>query len=265
MPADSQPRVSIVMPAYNAARFIAEAIESVIAQTLPDWELIVVDDASTDDTAACVQACARRDARIHCVRNERNLGAAQTRNRAIDLARGRYIAFLDSDDVWLPHKLATQVAFMEKTGTPITYGDYLRIDEAGIRLGRVSAPPVLQYRDMLKSNFIGNLTGVYRRDRLSDLRCETGGHEDYLFWLRALRRLDARIFATPSDTPLACYRVAAESLSGNKLKAMAWQWTVYRRRLGLPIWSSLYYLGFYIFHALRKRARVRSPRFSFNR
>ncbi|WP_051593531.1 glycosyltransferase family 2 protein [Achromobacter sp. DH1f] len=243
------PSVSIVMPAYNAQRYIKIAIDSVLGQTFKDWELLVVDDCSSDDTGKYVLDY--QDERIRYIKNPQNLGVAQTRNRAIEAALGKYIAFLDSDDVWLPQKLAAQVALLEK-GATISYGSYVRITEDGRPLATVAVPKSLCYGDMLKSNFIGHLTGIYRKDRLPELRFESGGHEDYVFWLRAVK-MAGEIHAALPGTPLAYYRVVKNSLSSNKGKAMRWQWKIYRNVLKLSLLRSAYYFVFYVFNALRKR------------
>lgn len=250
------PRVSIVMPAYNAQGYINDAIDSVLAQTFESWELIVVDDCSVDETARHISSYA--DDRIRYLKNTENMGVAQTRNRAIDAACGEYIAFLDSDDVWLPHKLAAQVSLLDG-GMPISYGDYVRVAEDGRKLGAVAAPESLRYSDMLKSNFIGHLTGIYRKDSLPDLRFESGGHEDYVFWLRAVK-IAGVIHATLPGTPLAHYRVLGNSLSSNKGKALRWQWRIYRKVLNMSVARSSYYFSFYIFNAVRKRCSFQSGR-----
>lgn len=243
------PRVSIVMPAYNAQDFITRAIDSVLSQTFDSWELIVVDDCSTDATGS--QVLNYSDVRIRYVKNSGNLGVAETRNRAIDMARGEYIAFLDSDDEWLPHKLDAQVGLLD-AGASITYGDYVRVAEDGRRLAMVSAPKSLRYQDMLKSNFIGNLTGIFRKDLFPNLRFEKGGHEDYVFWLRAVK-IAGVIHATLPGTPLARYRVLEKSLSSDKTKAMRWQWRIYRNVLKMSFAQSIYYFCFYVLNAVHKR------------
>lgn len=252
----ARPRVSIIMPAYNAKAYIGQAIESAIAQTFPDWELIVVDDCSTDDTAACVRSYS--DSRVRYFKNERNSGVAYTRNCGIEAARGEYIAFLDSDDVWLPCKLAAQVRQLD-TGALISYGAYYRIAADGKRLSMVNVPPALCYRDMLKSNFIGHLTGVYNKSRFPDLRFESGGHEDYVFWLRAVK-IAGVIHAALPGTPLANYRVLENSLSADKKKALRWQWRIYRDVLQFSIGKSFYYFTFYVLNAVRKRCGFISSR-----
>jgi len=249
---ETSPVVSVVMPAYNARRFIGDAIQSVLSQTHASWQLIVVDDASTDDTSEIVKALQAGDGRIRYERNQHNMGVAHTRNRALDLAQGKYVAFLDADDVWAPQKLARQVSFMEETGVSISYGDYFRIDGNRRTVGKVQAPASLRYEDMLKCNFIGNLTGIFRRGDLADLRFENIKHEDYVFWLRALGRV-GQARATPSNEPLASYRVSADSLSANKFKAVRWQWTIYRSVLGLSVLRSISCFIWYAWFAVMKR------------
>jgi len=249
---ENRPVVSVVMPAYNARRFIGQAIQSVLDQTYGAWQLIVVDDASMDDTAEIVASFQRVDGRIQYERNPGNRGVVHSRNRALELARGKYVAFLDADDVWAPAKLASQVAFMETTGAPVSYGNYFRIDGDGRTVGKVLAPDSLCYEDMLKSNFIGNLTGIFRRADLADLRFENIKHEDYVFWLRALDRVGVAR-ATPTGEPLASYRVSADSLSANKFKAARWQWAIYRSVLGLSVLRSMSCFIWYAWFAVMKR------------
>ena len=138
--------VSIIMPSYNTAKFIAETIDSVLAQTYSNWELIIVDDCSKDDTDAVVAAYT--DPRIHYLKNETNSGAALSRNRALREAKGRWIAFLDSDDLWLPEKLEKQIAFMEEEQVAFSYTNYEELDEASEKLGvLLRDPTVLQKRE----------------------------------------------------------------------------------------------------------------------
>ena len=125
--------VSVIMPTYNCGRFIAESIRNVLAQTYTNWELLIVDDYSTDETESIVRSF--DDPRIRYMRNEQNMGAALTRNRALREAKGRYIAFLDSDDLWLPEKLAKQIAFMQAHHYAFTYHNYIEIDESSKPLG----------------------------------------------------------------------------------------------------------------------------------
>ena len=159
--------VSIIMPAYNSARFIGEAINSVLAQTYTNWELLIVDDCSKDSTAEIVAAFS--DPRIHYQRNVNNMGAAETRNQALKRAQGRYIAFLDSDDLWEPEKLEKQIAFMEKNGYAFTFSDYRIMKENGTWTGKIlHMPASLSYHQYLRNTAIGCLTVVIDRLKTGD-------------------------------------------------------------------------------------------------
>jgi len=249
----NSPRVCIVMPAFNASAVISDAVHSVRDQTFTDWDLIIVEDSSRDDTPDVIARLAASDRRIRILSNQTNLGAAASRNRALEAADGSHVAFLDSDDLWHPRKLEKQLDFMAQTHSAITFGDYLRIDWKGAVLNRVCAPRSTDYKAMLLSNFIGNLTAIYDRQRLGALRFQCVGNEDHLFWLDALKQLDEPVFATPSDVPLASYRVNKDSLSGNKLRSAMWQWQLHRRLLGHGRLKSSYYMAAYVFHGVRKR------------
>lgn len=244
---------TIVMPAKNAASTIGKAIQSVRDQRFKDWMLIVIDDASDDRTPEIVKWFAVQDSRIRLLRLPSWQGVAAARNRGLDLARTRFVAFLDSDDTWEPDKLERQIAFMLSSGTAITYSAYWRVDPQGNTLGIVTPPAKVDRRMMLRSNFIGNLTAVFDRERLPDLRFKAVGNEDYLFWVTALTQLKEPGLATPTDTPLARYRVAEGSLSGNKFRSMRWQWENYRRSLGFGIIRSCAYITSYAFYSAMKR------------
>jgi len=245
--------VTVIMPARNAAGTIGKSIQSVRSQSFKDWELIVIDDASEDRTAEIVKWFIAKDKRIRLLRLPKWRGVAAARNRGLDLARTRFIAFLDSDDAWEPQKLERQIAFMMESGTAITFGAYRRVDVEGNTLGVVVPPTKVSRRMMLRSNFIGNLTAVFDRQRLPDLRFKPVGNEDYVFWVNALEQLREPVLATPGATPIARYRVAGDSLSGNKINSLRWQWENYRRNLGFGLVRSSFYLTSYALHALIKR------------
>lgn len=243
--------VSVVMPAYNAQRTLPASIASALAQDHRDLELIVVDDCSSDGTWELVQQAARGDARIRPIRHARNGGVAAARNTAIAAAGGRYISFLDSDDRWLAGKLSAQVAHMQASGARICYSAYRRVDGDGNVLGVVTPPASLDRAAMLRSNHIGNLTGIYDRS-LGDAAFRRIGHEDYVFWLEMLRRA-GQASRVPDPAPLAEYLVQPESMSGNKLRAARWQWRIYRdaERMGLAEASACF--AHYAWNALAKR------------
>ncbi|TWT17252.1 glycosyltransferase family 2 protein [Luteimonas marina] len=247
--------VSVVMPLYNAERYLCRPIESVLAQSHGDLELVVVDDGSTDASADIVDGYARADTRVRLLRGGRNAGVAAARNRAIEAASGRYVAFLDSDDWWHPDKLARQLDALDAHDAAIAYASYQRVAEDGRQLGIVRPPARVDHRDMLCSNHIGNCTGIYDRSRLGgDGRFRRIGHEDYVFWLELVRRAGGAVRADGHDaTPLASYLVRKGSVSSNKLRAAGWQWRIYREVEGLNPAQSAFYMVHYVRHALGKR------------
>lgn len=244
-------RVSVVMPVYNAEATLAKAIDSVLAQTHRELELLVVDDGSSDGSWAIVEDFARRDPRVRPIGPRTNGGVASARNTALDAASGRYIAFLDSDDRWHAQKLGAQLETLRETGAKVAYAAYRRVDEAGRALSLVDPPDALRYEDLLKSNYIGHLTGLYRRDT-GEFRFLRIGHEDYAFWLAVLRAAGGAVKARHSE-PLAYYTVRAGSLSSGKLRAARWQWRIYRDVAGLGRLAAARYMLHYVYHALAKR------------
>lgn len=242
--------VSIIMPAYNAESYIASAIDSILNQSYQNWELLVVNDASADTTGKIVQEIQKKDPRITLLTNAANMGIAGSRNVALENAKGRFIAFLDSDDLWLPEKLDTQLAFMVESGAAITYSGYTRIDEHGKYLGTVKPPKLVSYDDLLKSNHIGNLTGVYDCESLGKEYFKRFKHEDYIAWLNLLKRT-AYAHGLPQE--LAQYRVYSGSTSSNKLKTISWQWRIYRESEQLSAARSCILMISYIWNAVYKR------------
>lgn len=252
MDAGTNALVSIVMPAYNAESTIRQSMRSALAQSHADIELIVVDDRSADSTRSIITAIAEADARVVPILLDANGGVAAARNAGIEAARGEYIAFLDSDDLWRRTKLQVQLAAMRESGARIAYSCYTRIDAAGRQLSIVNPPPVVDYSAMLKSNRIGNLTGIYDRS-IGDARFRRIGHEDYVFWLEMVRRAGHAVRAGASGDPLADYLVRPGSLSSDKLKAARWQWRIYREVERLDAIRSSWYFANYVKNAAMKR------------
>jgi glycosyltransferase involved in cell wall biosynthesis len=259
------------MPAFNCERYIAEAIESVIAQTFESWELLVVDNGSSDSTKAIAESYARLDQRIQ-VMHEPRPGAAAARNLGINEARGRYIAFLDSDDMWLPRKLAVQLDALTQSGAALCYSAYSKIDHLGRRGTEViTVPTHVTYHGLLKTCDIGCLTAVYDTKQTGkqlmpevELRNDYAlwlkilrrvGHEDYAFWLRLLKPLKHDNRTIGIKEPLALYRENRFSLSGNKMKAALYQWLVYRKQERLGLIASAYYFLNYAVYGIRKYRR----------
>ncbi|MBW4049746.1 MAG: glycosyltransferase family 2 protein [Proteobacteria bacterium] len=249
----SEGLVSVIMPVYNAAAWLRRSVESVLAQSHRDLELIAVDDGSRDESLTILESFARQDVRVRIQRLAFNDGVASARNAGLAAAQGDYIAFLDADDWWHPAKLERQLSTLRNTGALVSYAEYWRVAEDGQLLSRVTPPARVNWRDMLASNFIGNLTGMYVRS-LGDVPFRRIGHEDYVFWLEQVRRAGVAVRAE-SDEPLAWYLVREQSLSANKLRAAGWQWKIYREveKLGL-LQSSLCMLR-YARHAVLKRLR----------
>lgn len=236
------PHVSVVMPCFDTESYVEAAVRSVLDQTHTDLDLLVVDDASTDDTADRVAAAAAGDDRVTLFHMPTNGGAARARNHALRHATGDYVAFLDSDDLWLPRKLERQLAFAEIVGTPLTYTSYYKIDadstadEATLHgAGRIVDPPgVLDYRTMLEANYIGSPTAMYDRRRLGTrLMPDLRKRQDYALWLSILREGGV---ARGLLEPLSIYRSRSGSLSHGKVELAAWNWKLYRdvERLSLP-------------------------------
>ena len=243
--------VTIIMPTYNSADFIGEAITSVIHQTYTDWELLVVDDGSTDNTPDIVREYSAHDPRIHLFFNDHHTGMPSSpRNYALHRAHGRYIAFLDSDDMWLPEKLSEQIPLLSNPNVAVVYSDYEKISSSGQRCGRVvKAPHTATYRRLLYGNVIGNLTGIYDRQNVGSVAILEIHHEDYAMWLNILKR---GFIAMNTGTVTALYRVHGKSVSSRKFSILSWQWNIYRNieNLSLP-YSCLCYAS-YAFRAIWK-------------
>ncbi len=239
-----QPLVSVITPAYNAERFIGETIESVLAQTYTNWEMIIVDDCSTDRTVEIVQAYMEKDDRIKLFQLEKNSGAGVARNRAMDEAKGRFIAFLDSDDLWLPEKLSRQIPFMLDNGLAFTFTKYERISEDGQESkGVTEAPATVHYEDLMKHCVIGCLTVVLDRSKIGEQRMlEIRTRQDYAFWL-SLTRQGFIAYGLPEV--LARYRLVENSISSNKVKAARQNWQLYYEIEDQPLWKSLWYFTNY--------------------
>lgn len=214
--------VSIIMPSYNTGKFIAETIDSVIRQTYTDWELIIVDDCSTDDTREVLSSLCHDEAegrgnsacssdRIRVFYNDANRGAAFCRNLALREARGKYIAFLDSDDVWFMKKLELQVAFMESNGFAFTYTNYEEMDEEGRLMGVVvTGPAHITKTGMYNYCWPGCLTVMYDREVVGDIQiADIKKNNDYAMWLKAIRKADCHLL----PESLAKYRKRTGSIS----------------------------------------------------
>ncbi|USV58835.1 glycosyltransferase family 2 protein [Aeromonas encheleia] len=240
--------VSIIMPSYNSAFTIASSIKSVQQQSYPYWELLITDDCSTDNTVELVSELVKKDSRINIVVNQVNSGAGFSRNQSINRSKGKYIAFLDSDDVWLPNKLSTQVDYMEKTGALFTYTAYQKFSDAG--LGGIITPPTrVTYRQLLKGCVIGCLTAMYNAEALGRQTMPLiRKRQDLGLWLQLLKLCDE---AHGIQEVLAQYRTDT-GMSQNKLNAASYQWRLYRDVVGLNLGQCVWYFGWYAINGFIK-------------
>lgn len=254
------PLVSVVMPVYNSAATLGASIRSVLTQTHGDLELLVTDDKSSDNSMDLLEEFARQDDRVLPASAPERGGAGRARNLAISRARGDYIAFLDSDDLWLPDKVERQIDFAATTATPLTFTSYYKVDADYdgesvdfIPNGRVvQAREQVDYRAMLIQDHIGALTAMYDRTVLGTrLMPEMPKRQDYALWLSIMRDgVDAR--GLPE--PLAVYRSQrAGSLSSNKLSLVPYNWALYREHEQLSAPRSTVALAGAVWHSLRKR------------
>lgn len=254
------PLVSVVMPVYNSATTLGAAIRSVLTQTHSDLELLVTDDVSSDNSMELLTEFARQDARVLPERAPERGGAGRARNLAINRARGDYVAFLDSDDMWLPEKLERQTAFAAGGDAPLTFTSYYKMDADHegestdfVPNGRVvQARESVDYRAMLVQDHIGALTAMYDRNALGTrLMPEMPKRQDYALWLSIMRD-GAQARGLPE--PLAVYRAQrAGSLSSNKLSLVPYNWALYREHEGLSVPRSTRALSGAVWHSLRKR------------
>lgn len=242
------PTVSVIMPCYNAAAFLARSVASVQGQSFADWELIIADDLSQDNSVDLARDLACSDARIRVLETEANGGAARARNRAQAAARGQYMAFLDVDDFWRPEKLAKQIDLMQTTGAALTYTGYMRHYKDG-GTHEVQVPGTVDYDTLLKGNVIGCSTAIYDRDALGLVEMpEVPLSHDLALWLAILRRVPQAhgICETLTD-----YTVHDASLSANKIQSVLASWRVLHELEGInPVKA-----GWLMAHSVARRLK----------
>lgn len=246
------PKVSVITPAFNAAPFLEETIKSVQAQTFLDWEMIIVDDCSTDETFNIAKKISKNDSRIMVLQNERNSGVAVARNKALDVAKGQYIAFLDADDLWMPKKLEMQISFMETGHYVLTYTNYQKFDSAtGKRYGKIiKAPSTMSAKRIYGDTSIGCLTVMVDRTKSGTFHMPIVEHtEDNITWQNILAK---GFTAHRLDEVLALYREGNNSLTSGKRKAVKQQWQTYREYYKFSIPKSVLYFASYAFNAVKK-------------
>lgn len=242
--------ISIIMAAYNAERTIEQAIDSVLNQTYPDFELLVVNDCSTDRTAELVVKIAAKDSRVRLISNVKNSGVSYTRKHGLEEAEGSWIAILDSDDAWAPEKLEKQIELQNRTNADLLFTGSAFMDADGRPIDwYLHAPAEVTYRQLLKQNVLSNSSALVRKALYArHYAVGDGMHEDFATWLGILKT--GRL-AYGVDEPLLIYRIAKNSKSGNKIKAAKMNWNTYRY-VGLNFVQSLYYECCYTVNGLRK-------------
>lgn len=229
------------MPTYNSTDTVVESIQSVLSQTYKNWELIIVDDRSTDNTWQVIQTYADKYDNIRVYQNKENLGAGASRNFAIKKAKGRFIAFLDSDDLWTEDKLAEQIPFMLENNYPLTYTHYSRFTSEE-ELSVVTAPEYTTYKKLMYSNVIGCLTAVYDTQALGKRYMPLiRKRQDMGLWLDILKDTP-KAYCLPK--PLAKYRMDS-GMTANKFSVLSYQWKFYRDVVGLSLPRSLFTFSVY--------------------
>ena len=246
--------VTIITPSYNSSIFILKTLKSVTSQSFDNWEMIIVDDCSSDNSVEVIQSFADQDPRIKLIQLAENSGAAVARNTAIEAAKGRYIAFLDSDDAWLPNKLEKQVAFMQENNYPFTFAAYDKVNESDEIFGHVGVPDKVTYSDLLKSCSIGCLTAMYDTEFFGKVYMPLiRKRQDLGLWLKLLKKTK---YAYGLNETLGFYKVRKDSISANKKSAALFTWRLYRdiEKLSLP--KASYYFSHY---AVRGLLRTKYP------
>jgi teichuronic acid biosynthesis glycosyltransferase TuaG len=254
------PGVAVIMPCHNGRRTLEQSVRSLQSQTFTDWQLVFVDDGSTDGSSQIIADIAAEDPRIHVITNSAASGASSARNRALEATRARYIAFLDCDDLWLPRKLEVELAAMQKERAVLVCAPYEIMDEEGTPIGHVPASPgKITYSGVLGYNPIGCLTVLLDRSLCGDIRFDTTlvTSEDYLLWLQVLKSGKPAFCV---DETLAMYRVHSKSLSSNKMAAAKRRWRVYREFERLGLLESSYWFVRYAVTGVAKSLALRANR-----
>ena len=252
---ETTPLVSVIMPAYNAARFIEEAISSVINQTVTDWELLVIDDGSKDETRELVARLAETDCRIRLIVNEQNMGVAKTRNRGLDLCSGAYVAYLDSDDYWNAEFLKKMMARLDETHADIVYCSYELVDEENQKVcNDFMVPLETTFKNSIRRSVITCSTVMVTSEIAKNHRFPTDMyHEDIALWFKLLR--DGKVARGVTDV-LAAYRQRADSRSSGKIRSAFRRWKIYRRHLEMPFFQSVFTMIQYGYYGMKKFKRI---------
>ena len=243
--------VSIITATYNSSQYIAKTIDSIRNQSYSSWELLITDDCSNDNTIEIIREITNIDQRVKLFSLKENSGAGKARNNSIREAAGRYIAFCDSDDLWLPNKLETQLRFLNDNQLDFTYSSYLTQDEDHKIISCIYAPNEITFKDILRNNYIGCLTAIYDTKRLGKIYMpHIRKRQDWVLWIKIVEKL-YRVKGI--SEPLAIYTVRRNSISDNKMKLLKYNWSVYRKELGFNLFKSSFFMIQFLYFFLRKK------------
>lgn len=239
---NDKPLVSIIMPAYNGGAYIEDAVKSVILQSYTNWELLIIDDQSSDNSLDIAYSFSKTDERIRVIALKKNSGVANARNVGIGKSTGDYIAFLDSDDCWKKDKLSKQIKFMEENNYSFTFSSAEIMNENGEPLNKIrTAPSQIDYKTLLKGNPINCLTVIIKKADVENIMMPLIKHEDYATWLNLLQRNNI-LYAYGMKESLAYYRVSNNSVSSNKVKTLKWTWNIFFNHQKLGLIKSMIYM-----------------------
>ncbi|AIQ54438.1 glycosyltransferase family 2 protein [Paenibacillus sp. FSL R7-0331] len=250
-----KPLVSIVMPAYNCGKFIEQSIFSVLNQSYTKWELIIIDDCSKDNTVSLIECMAKNDDRILIYKNAKNSGVSATRNRGISVAKGEWIAFLDSDDIWNELKLEKQLAYAADYNAEFLFTGSAFINEEGTPYsGIFQIPEKVNYKLLRKHNVVSCSSVIIKKSLTENMKMERDDlHEDYAFWLKILK---TGVNAYGLNDPLITYRISRNSKSGNKFKTLSMTYKVFRF-VGMNPVSSVFFTLTHVIGSLKKYKKIK--------
>lgn len=243
--------VSIITPTYNSEKFLSETINSIINQTYSNWELLITDDCSNDNTVEVIKKYILKDKRIKLFELKENSGSGVARNNSIKHAKGRYIAFCDSDDKWRYEKLEKQLNFLKSKSLSFTFCSYDVTNENGDFIKTINAPLELSFSKLLKNNYVGCLTAIYDQESLGKLyMSEMRKRQDWTLWLKILKLIGN---SSGQIESLALYRDRSKSISSNRFAMLKYTWLIYSNELGFSFIKSFSYLIKFLFYYIKKK------------
>lgn len=245
--------ISIIIPVYNAEQYIEDTIQTIQKQTYSKWEAIFIDDASTDKSNQIIREYVMQDSRMHLITLQENKGPAIARNKGLEIAKGRYICFLDADDLWAENKLEVQITYMQKYRYAFTYTAFEFADKEGKRSGKmVRVQEVLTYKEALKDIRILTIAVMLDRKQIpkADITMPNLFNEDVATWWKILK---TGKIAYGINEPLVFYRRTGKTRAANKVKSAVGRWKLYRKQEGLSLRKTIYYFTYYCINGIKKR------------